>query len=88
MTTLSSLSKNTIEGIEVNIPTLPEQTKIANFLSSVDERINYLNQKLEQLMLYKKGMMQKIFSQEFRFKDDNGVEFGEWETYKYVEIIC
>ncbi|MCO8088886.1 restriction endonuclease subunit S [Acinetobacter indicus] len=62
------------------IPLKEEQTKIASFLSNVDEKINQLTQKHELLSQYKQGMMQKLFSQQIRFKADDGSEFGEWET--------
>lgn len=61
------------------IPDSEEQTKIANFLTTVDEKISQLNEQHQLMIQYKKGVMQKIFSQEIRFKDDNGEEFGEWE---------
>ncbi|MDP2888656.1 MAG: restriction endonuclease subunit S [Bacteroidota bacterium] len=60
-------------------PTLPEQTKIATFLTAVDERLNHLKQKKTLLEQYKKGVMQKIFDQEIRFKDDADNEYPEWE---------
>lgn len=59
---------------------IQEQTKIAEFLSAVDDKISQLSRELELLNQYKKGVMQKIFSQEIRFKNDNGEDFGEWET--------
>ena len=64
-----------------------EQTKIAEFLSAVDDKINQLSRQLELLNQYKKGVMQKIFSQEIRFKNDNGEDFGEWEE-KTIKDIC
>ncbi len=60
-------------------PSKQEQTKIASFLSAVDEKISQLNRKHELLSQYKQGMMQKLFSQQIRFKADDGSEFGEWE---------
>lgn len=64
-----------------------EQTKIASFLSAVDEKISQLTQKHELLGQYKQGMMQKLFSQQIRFKADDGREFGEWEDVNLGEIV-
>ena len=71
---------------EIYKPCLEEQTKIAEFLSAVDDKINQLNRQLELLNQYKKGVMQKIFSQEIRFKNDNGEDFGEWDEKSLDEI--
>ena len=68
--------------LKINYPSKEEQTKIAEFLSAVDDKISQLSRQLELLNQYKKGVMQKIFSQEIRFKNDNGEDFGEWQTVK------
>ena len=68
-------------------PSKEEQTKIASFLSNVDEKISQLTQKHELLSQYKQGMMQKLFSQQLRFKADDGSEFGEWEELKFKDVI-
>ena len=74
-------------GISLTIPSKQEQTKIANFLTAVDEKITQLTQKTDLLARYKKGVMQKIFSQELRFKDDDGREFPEWEEKTLRELL-
>lgn len=74
--------------IEENIPSIQEQEKIANFLVLVDELINTLKHKKDILIEYKKGMIQKIFSQEIRFKDDFGKSFSQWEKKKLEDYLC
>lgn len=75
-----NLNLEQINSFSFFYPTLPEQTKIASFLTSVDEKLHLLKEKKAAIEEYKKGMMQKIFSQEIRFKDENGKNFSEWES--------
>jgi len=72
--------------IKLFFPKLQEQQKIADFLSLVDEKIENIKDKKKSLEEYKKGVMQKIFKQEIRFKDENGENFGDWEEKKLGEI--
>lgn len=65
--------------ISIPIPCLEEQQKIADFLSSVDNVIAVSEQEIATLEEQKKGIMQKIFSQEVRFKADDGTDYPEWE---------
>jgi len=83
---------------KISIPTLPEQTRIASFFTTIDQKLSQLKQKKTLLEQYKKGVMQKLFSQELRFKDvpstssDTGVaavepvEPPKWEKKKLGEI--
>ena len=68
------------------IPTLLEQEKIAGFLSKVDELINECEGEVKDLEEQKKGLMQKIFSQQIRFKDSNNKPYPDWEETKLEEI--
>lgn len=76
---MKNITKPDVLNLDLFVPSKPEQTKIASFLSAVDEKISQLTRKHELLSQYKQGMMQKLFSQQIRFKADDGSEFGEWE---------
>lgn len=82
-----SLSKTTIENIKVAVPKELEQEKIAEFLTAVDERIAAGEKKLELLQKYKKGVMQKIFTQQIRFKDENGNPYSEWDELELKDLL-
>ena len=77
---MTTIGQQEVGKTPIDFPVLDEQTKIASFLSAVDEKISQLTQKHQLLSQYKQGMMQKLFSQQVRFKADDGSEFGEWET--------
>ena len=84
-TGVPSLNTTSINNVDIALPSKEEQTKIATFLSAVDEKISQLSQKLHLLGQYKQGMMQKLFSQQIRFKANDGSEFGEWGKVKFSE---
>ena len=81
------LSLGIIRKLKVNLPTLPEQRKIAHFLGAVDEKIAHLSRKKALLEDYKKGCIQQLFSQKVRFKDDDGKDFPDWEEKRLGEVF-
>jgi type I restriction enzyme, S subunit len=86
-TGVPSLNTTSIYNVDISIPSKEEQTKIVTFLSAIDEKISQFNQKHELLSQYKQGMMQKLFSQQIRFKADDGSEFAEWKELKFKDVI-
>lgn len=81
-----ALSMESIRQFRIYLPSILEQKKIASFLSSFDRRINLLEQKKEQLEEYKKGVMQKLFSQQIRFKNEKGKCYPDWKEKKLGDV--
>ena len=86
-TTVQGISGKELHRIRLAFPSPNEQTKIASFLSTIDTKINQLTRKKQLLEEYKKGVMQKIFSQELRFKADDGSEYPEWEEKNFCDVF-
>ncbi len=80
------LSKTDFKKIKLNITNLKEQQKIAAFLTAVDTKLEQLGQKKELLANYKKDVMQQLFSQQLRFKNDDGTDFPDWSAKRLGEI--
>jgi len=93
-TKVLSISAGRLSNVKMDFPSLPEQQKIASFLTAVDDKLQALKKKKAGLERYKKGVMQQVFSQKLRFKDDtstelsagDGKDFPEWEMKKLGEI--
>lgn len=85
--TMHHLTKAEMEKRFIFIPCLEEQKKIADFLSTVDEIIAQSEKEVQNLEQQKKAAMQKIFSQEVRFKREDGTKFPEWEELTMEEIF-
>lgn len=84
---LMTLKPKDFVKMKVWIPCLEEQQKIADFLSSVDEVIAVSEQEVANLETQKKAVMKKIFSQEVRFKKDDGSDYPEWEETKFGDTV-
>ncbi|MCF2491130.1 restriction endonuclease subunit S [Dyadobacter sp. CY347] len=69
------------------IPSVPEQEKVSLFLSKINQKISWLKKERDLLTDYKNGMMHRIFSNEIRFKDDDGKEFAKWDRKKLGDLF-
>ena len=85
--TVKHILASEMKKIIVPYPSLPEQKKIASFLSTIDEIIQSTESELTAWQERKKGVMQKIFNREVRFKADDGSEFPEWEEKRLDEVV-
>lgn len=75
-----------VKNIRLYKGSIKEQEKIGYFFSKLDRHIELEEEKLELLEQQKKGYMQKIFSQELRFKDENGNSYPDWSIKKIEDI--
>ena len=85
-TSVAAIYPRTLESVEYFVPCMQEQNKIGDYFSNLDHLITLHQRKLEKLKKLKKGLVQKLFSQEVRFKADDGSEFPEWEEKKLGEF--
>lgn len=86
--TMNIGNEDFLKGAKISFPSeVLEQQKITDFFISIDERIEQLKEKKELLEQYKKGITQKIFSQELRFKDEDGKNFPDWEIKKFDNVF-
>jgi type I restriction enzyme S subunit len=86
-TTQPKLNAAVVKRISVTLPSELEQQKIADFLTAIDKKIESIDKRVELLKRYKKGVMQKIFTQQLRFKDENGSNYPDWQEKKTGEIF-
>ena len=82
-----TLGQDNFAELKITLPQREEQEKIASFLGAVDARLTQLRRKRDRLQTYKRGVMQKIFSQVVRFKSAIGSGFPDWEEEKLGEVL-
>jgi len=76
-----------LKDFKLNMPSFSEQQKIAEFLSTIDTVIEKQKETVSAWEERKKGVMQKLFNLEVRFKADDGSEFPEWEEKRLKNIL-
>ena len=81
------LHNEDLSGLQIKVPSLAEQQKIADFLSNVDSVITAETKILNTLQKKKKALMQKLFTRQLRFKSDDGTDFPAWEEKKLGECV-
>ncbi|WP_185269160.1 restriction endonuclease subunit S [Elizabethkingia anophelis] len=76
------LYSSQLASLSLSLPKLNEQNRISSFLALLDERIQTQNKIIEQLETLIKGLSEKLFSQEIRFKEFT----DKWELKKLGDI--
>ncbi len=71
------LNKAQLEKIVIPILSKPEQQKIAEVLSTVDKKIDLIDQKIAETEKLKTGLMQKLFSEGVGVQDSD----GNWQPH-------
>lgn len=85
-TTIARLYNDNLKKIEIVVPTLPEQQKVAGFLGAVDARLRLLVRRRNALATYKKAMMQRLFTRALRFTKSDGSSFPDWQEKRLSEV--
>lgn len=83
-----NIGQDALSMVAVTVPReISEQQKIADFLGTVDAKLDALRRKKSGLEAFKSGLMQRLFSRELRFTRDDGTEFPEWEEKTFGELV-
>lgn len=83
---VDSVRLNMIADMPIMLPCVEEQEKVSDFISYVDDKIKVLQRTIISLENQKSALLGKFFSQELRFKDENGKDFPAWEEKKLGEV--
>lgn len=78
--------KHQIMDFRIQCPCLEEQQKIASFFSTLDQKIELNERKLEALEKLKKWVMQRIFNQNIRFFSKDGTTYPNWKIVKLSDV--
>ena len=81
-----NLNSELVRSVKVYMPNFHEQEKIASFLTLIDKKIDKQKELVELLKKYKRGLLSSIFSQNLRFKDNDGNDYPDWTEKTLGEI--
>ena len=89
--TFKAIRKNDLDQLEILLPSLPEQKKIAEILSTVDQAIERVSEAIEKTQKLKKGLMQELLTKGIGHKEFKETEVGripkEW-ILEVAEKVC
>ena len=85
--TIKTITKEALSDFEVHLPSYHEQKKVGSFFKQLDDTIALHQRQLDNYKELKKAMLQKIFNQELRFKNDDGNDYPDWREV-ILEEIC
>ena len=85
--TFESINSADLKEAVIQIPNIEEQIKIGDFFTKLDDTIALHQRQLDNYKELKKAMLQKIFNQELRFKNDDGNDYPDWREV-ILEEIC
>jgi len=74
------LNQEICKNIELTVPDIMEQSKIGNFLSLLDKKIELQKKKIETLKIYKTGLFNKIYKEKL-----NDIKESELREYAYLQ---
>ncbi len=81
------LNKEQFLQIPIKIPSTAEQQKISDFLSCIDSKIKNQERIVKDYEDMKKGLIQKLFSQQIRFKKQDGSNYPDWKLTSIGEVM-
>lgn len=84
---MKNISKRDVTALQLRVPPLPEQQKIADFLGAVDARVGLLRRRRQALSDYKKAMVQRLFARTLRFTRPDGSPFPDWQEKRLGEVF-
>lgn len=85
--TINQITTGNFKKMSFYFPDDKEKEKIGEFFGKLDRQIELEEKKVELLEQQKRGYMQKIFSQQLRFKDENGNDYPNWAVVKLKDIL-